>query len=157
MKTILTYRSLFDYKSAVQTLWTLFTQNAKISMEFWTFWVQLGQWAGSHFFLFFFKKKNVIKLQSQTSTFLTLKSPNRNCSRRHFNFLLLSFGDNKAWFFTWILCPAEDSLETSSLIFQKKKQWKNIYKCHLLQSWLVLLVLRNKVPQGHLFWKPLLE
>ena len=27
---------------------------------------------------------------------LTLKAPNKNCSRRHFNFLLLSFEDNKA-------------------------------------------------------------
>ena len=42
-----------------------------------------------------------------------------------------------ALLFMWILCLAEDSLETSSLIFSKK-QWKNIYECHLLQSWLVL-------------------
>ena len=34
---------------------------------------------------------------------LTLKAPNKNCSRRHFNFLLLSFEENKAWFFMWIL------------------------------------------------------
>ena len=27
---------------------------------------------------------------------LTLKGPNKNCSRRHFNFLLLSFEENKA-------------------------------------------------------------
>ena len=27
---------------------------------------------------------------------LTLKTPNKNCSRRHFNFLLLSFEENKA-------------------------------------------------------------
>ena len=27
---------------------------------------------------------------------LTLKAPNKNCSRRHFNFLLLSFKENKA-------------------------------------------------------------
>ena len=26
---------------------------------------------------------------------LTLKAPNKNCSRRHFNFLLLSFEENK--------------------------------------------------------------
>ena len=56
---------------------------------------------------------------------LTLKASNKNCSRRHFNFLLLSFEENKAWFFMWILCLAEDSLETSSLIFSEK-QWKNI-------------------------------
>ena len=62
---------------------------------------------------------------------LTLKAPNKNCSRRHFNFLLLSFEENKAWFFMWILCLAEDSLETSSLILSEK-QWKNIYECHLL-------------------------
>ena len=35
----------------------------------------------------------------------------------------------------WILCLAEDSLETSSLIFSEK-QWKNIYECHVLQLWL---------------------
>ena len=27
---------------------------------------------------------------------LTLKAPNKNCSRRHFNFFLLSFEENKA-------------------------------------------------------------
>ena len=54
---------------------------------------------------------------------LTFKVPNKNCSRRHFNFLLLSFEENKAWFFMWILCLAEDSPETSSLIFSEK-QWK---------------------------------
>ena len=27
---------------------------------------------------------------------LTLKTPNKNCSRQHFNFLLLSFEENKA-------------------------------------------------------------
>ena len=43
-----------------------------------------------------------------------------------FNFLLLSFEENKAWFFMWILCLAEDSLETSSHIFSEK-QWKDIH------------------------------
>ena len=32
-------------------------------------------------------------------TTLTLKVPNKNCSRQHFNFLLLSFKENKAGFF----------------------------------------------------------
>ena len=68
---------------------------------------------------------------------LNLKAPNKNCSRRHFNFWLLSFQENKAWFFMWILCRAEDSLETSSLIFSEK-QWKNICECCLLQLWLAL-------------------
>ena len=54
---------------------------------------------------------------------LTLYAPNKNCSRRHFDFLLLSFKENKAWFFIWILCIAEDSLETLCLIFSEK-QWK---------------------------------
>ena len=52
-------------------------------------------------------------------------------------FLLLAFKENKAWFFMWILCLAEDSLETSSLIFSEKT-WKNIDECRLLQSWLAL-------------------
>ena len=30
---------------------------------------------------------------------LTLKAPDKNCSRQHFNFLLLSLEENKAWFF----------------------------------------------------------
>ena len=38
---------------------------------------------------------------------LTLKVPNINCSRQHFNCLLK---ENKAWFFMW--SSAEDSLET---------------------------------------------
>ena len=35
----------------------------------------------------------------------------------------------------WILCLAEDSHEMSSLIFSER-QWKSIYECCLLQSWL---------------------
>ena len=54
---------------------------------------------------------------------LTMKAPNKNWSRRHFIFLLLSFKENKAWFFMWILCLAEDSLDLSNLIFSEK-QWK---------------------------------
>ena len=42
--------------------------------------------------------------------YLTLKVPNKNCSRRHFNFLLLSFEENR--------------LEISSLIFSEKKMKK---------------------------------
>ena len=37
----------------------------------------------------------------------------------------------------WILCLAEDPVETLSLIFSEK-QWKNSYECRLLQSWLAL-------------------
>ena len=47
-------------------------------------------------------------------------------------FLLLSFEENKAWCFMWILCQAEDSHEISNIIFSEK-QWKSIYKCRLLQ------------------------
>ena len=50
-------------------------------------------------------------------------------------FLLLSFKENKAWCFMWILCLAEDSHEISILIFSEKC-WKNIQDCHLLSSWL---------------------
>ena len=32
----------------------------------------------------------------QKNIILTLKAPNKNCSRQHFNFLLLSFEENKA-------------------------------------------------------------
>ena len=67
---------------------------------------------------------------------LTLKAPNKNCSRWHFNFLLLSFKESKAWFLMWILCLAEDSLETSSLIFSEKTMTN--YLSRLLQSWLAL-------------------
>ena len=42
--------------------------------------------------------------------YLTLKAPHKNCSRRHFNSLLLSFEKIK-----------EDSLETLSLIFSEKQ------------------------------------
>ena len=73
----------------------------------------------------------------QSAIGLTLKAPNKHCSRRPFTFSLLSFEENKAWFFMWILCLAEDSLETSSLI-SSEKQRKNIYECCLLQSRLAL-------------------
>ena len=36
------------------------------------------------------------ELQDAAETVLTIKMPNKNCSRRHFNFLLLSFKENKA-------------------------------------------------------------
>ena len=49
----------------------------------------------------------------------------------------LSFQKNTAWSFMWILCLAEDLLETSSLIFSEKP-WTNIYECQLLKSWLAL-------------------
>ena len=32
-----------------------------------------------------------------TSVCLTLQAQNKNCSRRHFNFFLLFFEENKAW------------------------------------------------------------
>ena len=79
----------------------------------------------------------MISVFDSSIIYLTLKAPSKNCSRRHFNFLLLSFKENKAWFFMWIPCLVEDSLETSSLIFSEK-QWKNIYEWRLLQSWLAL-------------------
>ena len=82
-------------------------------------------------------KYNRLKNIYEICFLLTLKVPNKICSRWHFNFLLLSFEENKAWCFKWILCLAEDSLETSSLIFSEK-QWKHIYECCLLQSWLAL-------------------
>ena len=84
------------------------------------------------------------------SLILTLKAPNKNCSRRHFKFLLLSFEkirldiSCKSSAYQRIhlkhqvyqrsrSCLSEDSLETSSLIFSEK-QCKNINKCRLLQS-----------------------
>ena len=36
------------------------------------------------------------RVGSSVGKMLTLKAPNKNCSRRHFNFLLLSFKENKA-------------------------------------------------------------
>ena len=57
---------------------------------------------------------------------------------------ILSFEENKAWCFKWILCLAENSLETSSLIFSEK-QWKNIYECRLLA--VVIGALRVKAVQ----------
>ena len=47
------------------------------------------------------------------------------------------FEENKAWFFHVNPLLAEDSLGTLSLIFSEK-QWRNIYECRLLQSWLAL-------------------
>ena len=38
-------------------------------------------------------------LRTLASSLLTLNAPNKNCRRRHFNFLLLSLGENKAWVF----------------------------------------------------------
>ena len=62
-----------------------------------------------------------------------LKHQTKIVAHNIFIFYFLSFEEIKAWFFMWILCLAEDSLETSCLIFSEK-QWKNIYECRLLQS-----------------------
>ena len=53
---------------------------------------------------------------------LTLKAPNKNCSRWHFIFLLLSCEENKAWFFMWILCLAVDSLKHQVLFSLKNTE-----------------------------------
>ena len=81
------------------------------------------------------------RTQTLQLTDLTLKAPNKNCSRRHFNFLLLSFEENKASCFMWILCLEEDSHETSSYFLWKTMKY--IYECRLLQSWLALKGLRR--------------
>ena len=57
----------------------------------------------------------------QDRQILTLKAPHKNCSSRNFNFLLLSFEENKALFFMSVLCLAEDSHKTSSLILSEKQ------------------------------------
>ena len=46
----------------------------------------------------------------------TLKTPNKNCSRRHFNFLLLSFEENKA---------RQRILQKHQVLFSLKKKKKN--------------------------------
>ena len=50
----------------------------------------------------------------------------------------------------WILSLAEDSLETSSLIFSEK-QWKNIYEWHMLSAAVVIGTLTiNRVAESEL-------
>ena len=57
-------------------------------------------------------------ITSQVRSALNPSSAKQTCSRRHFNYLLLSFKENKADFFHVKPLPSrEDSLETSSLIF----------------------------------------
>ena len=70
----------------------------------------------------------------QTLWTLTLKAPNENGSRRHFNSLPSHFGENKAWFFMWILCLAEDSLKTSSYFL-----WKTMKKYSWMSSAAVVI------------------
>ena len=69
---------------------------------------------------------------------LTLKRQTKIAADDIWIFYCYLSKENKAWFFMWILGLAEDSLETSSLIFSEKKKRKNIYECRLLQSWLAL-------------------
>ena len=47
---------------------------------------------------------------------LFLKAPNKNCNRWHFHVLLLSFEENKAWFFRWILCLADLWLSSATVV-----------------------------------------
>ena len=58
---------------------------------------------------------------------LTLKAPNRNCSRRQFIFFFYFYLSKKIRF-DFSCYVAEVSLETSSLIFSEK-EWKTIYEC----------------------------
>ena len=68
------------------------------------------------------KKDRICFLAEQVFTYiLTLKVPNKNCSRRHFNFLLLSFIVNIGLIFHVNPLLAEDSLETSRLICSEKQ------------------------------------
>ena len=50
------------------------------------------------FLIFVASWLNLCNNSNQTQFFipLSLKAPNKNCSRQHFNFLLLSFEENKA-------------------------------------------------------------
>ena len=61
----------------------------------------------------------------------TLKATNRNCSWRHFNFLHLSFEENKAWFFMWILCKQRIHLKHQVLFSLKnnEKIFMNVVCC----------------------------
>ena len=54
-------------------------------------------------------------------TTLTLKAPNKNCSRRHLNFFLLSSAQQRIHL-------------KHHVLFSLKKTMKNIYECRLLQS-----------------------
>ena len=58
-----------------------------------------------------------------------IAADNTNCT------VLVSFEENKAWWFMWILCQAEDSHEISSHIFSGK-QWKNMNVVCCSGDWL---------------------
>ena len=60
---------------------------------------------------------------SKTAGSETLIEPSKTAADNTFIFILLSFEENKAWYYMWILCLAEDSYEISNLIFSEK-QWK---------------------------------
>ena len=51
-------------------------------------------------------------------------------------FYFLSFEENKAWCFKWIL--SRGFTWNIKSYFLSEKQWKNIVECRLLQSWLAL-------------------
>ena len=93
-----------------------------------TIWIwEKWDWTGAFFSKSFFfwckmSTKNLYRLNGWRF-YLTLKVPNKNCNKQHFNLFLSSFEDNKAWFFMWILCLAEDSLKTLSYFL-----WKTLKK-----------------------------
>ena len=116
-----------------------FALGANSFLEEWIPFKELCPPEKEHEFMLFpfiklMKNMEVGKSVSEHGCLLGL---NKNCSRWHFNILVLSFEENKAWFFMWILCLAKDSHELSSHIFSGR-QGKNIYECCLLQSWLAL-------------------
>ena len=90
---------------------------------------------------------------------LTLKAPNKNCSRQHFNFLLLSFEENKGLIFQRIhlkhqvlfslknnekilvnvICCVSDSLSAAVMIGalrvkNEKRRMQNIIASYMLQG-----------------------
>ena len=70
------------------------------------------------------KSQRLISWDKSYCVYRALKCQTKIAAKDILLFLLISCEENKAWFFMWILCClAEDSLETSSLIFSEK-QWK---------------------------------
>ena len=63
---------------------------------------------------------------------INLKAPNKNCSRRHFNFLPLSFEENKVWFFHVNPLPSRGfTWSTKSYFLWKnnEKIFMNVVRC----------------------------
>ena len=85
--------------------------------------------------LYLLEKVWYVFTQNKTGLFpLTLRAPNKNCSRHFIIFLILSFEENMAWFFMWFTWNIK-----SYFLWKTMKYWKTMKKYLWMSSAAVVI------------------